>query len=176
MHIFQHNKATIYSPGPAPRRTFRDRSPPIHCLRPSPKREFCPSERGLCPKESIRLGATGVQFEAWDSQNTGYYPRIRVQELFFRRFCFKDSFFCGLSQKSCKFERFLKWKPFFFRFSPQSSWNFAIKTFVYGPHFQIQSIKVFMLPQNLFMPPPVTLSWRRAWYSLKNCFLIQRVR
>ena len=50
---------------------------------PSPERELCPPKRGFCPEESNRLGATGVQFESWEFQNTGYHPRIREQELFF---------------------------------------------------------------------------------------------
>ena len=48
---------------------------------------------GLRPEEINGLGATEVQFEAWDSQNTGYHPRIRAQELFFRRFSNKDRLF-----------------------------------------------------------------------------------
>ena len=36
----------------------------------TPKRKLCPFKRGLCPKEINRLGATGVQIEAWDSQKS----------------------------------------------------------------------------------------------------------
>ena len=77
-----------------------------HCLRPGakggipgsclPKWNLCPPKRGLCPKESNRLDATGVQFEAWDPQNTDHPPRIREQEPFFRRFCGEDLFFVFL--------------------------------------------------------------------------------
>ena len=43
----------------------------------APLNENCaPPKRELCPKELNRLGATGVQFEAWESQNTGYHLRI----------------------------------------------------------------------------------------------------
>ena len=51
-----------------------------------------PPKRGLCPKESNTLGATEVQFEAWDSQDTGYHPRIHEQELFFVDFVMKTLF------------------------------------------------------------------------------------
>ena len=64
--------------GPAPRGALRGRAP--KSLLVSPK-------RGLCPEEINRLGATGVQIEPRDSQNTAYHPKIREQELFFRRFC-----------------------------------------------------------------------------------------
>ena len=38
-----------------------------------PNENFAPPSGGLCPKEFIGLGATGVQFEAWDSQNDGWF-------------------------------------------------------------------------------------------------------
>ena len=36
---------------------------------PPPPNEYCASQTRIVPKESNRLGATGVQFEAWDPQN-----------------------------------------------------------------------------------------------------------
>ena len=101
-----------------------------------------PSKRGLCPKEINRLGATGVQFEAWDSQNTGYHSRINEQELLFHRFCNKDGLFlwlqpkihensrlhlrirenlhvfCDEDQNLWNFAYFLRWRPFFLVFTP----------------------------------------------------------
>ena len=44
------------------------------------------SKRRLCPEEIYRLGATGAQIEAYDSQIGAYRSRIREQELFFRSF------------------------------------------------------------------------------------------
>ena len=68
--------ATGGIPGPFP--------PSNHCLCPSPPQtRIVPPKRGLCPKESNRLGVTGVQFNAWGSKNTGNHPGIREQELFF---------------------------------------------------------------------------------------------
>ena len=46
-----------------------------------------PPKRGLCPEEINRLGATEVQIEALDSQNSAYRPSIREQEMFFWNFC-----------------------------------------------------------------------------------------
>ena len=54
----------------------------------APRNENCaPTKRGLCPEEINRLGAAGVQIEAYDSQIGLYRPRIREQEMFFRNFC-----------------------------------------------------------------------------------------
>ena len=39
------------------------------------------------------LGASGVQIEALDSQNSAYRPRIREQGLFFRSFCGTEDLF-----------------------------------------------------------------------------------
>ena len=65
-----------------------------HCLRPSakgafrgpclPKWELCPPKRGLCLKERSRLGAIGVQFEAWGP------PKILIITL---EFVSKNRFF-----------------------------------------------------------------------------------
>ena len=43
-----------------------------------------PPKQGLSPEEINRLGATGVQIEALDSQIGAYRPRIFKQELFSR--------------------------------------------------------------------------------------------
>ena len=51
------------------------------------KRKLCPPKRELCPKDLNRLGATGVQIEAKDTQIGVCRPRIREQELLFRNFC-----------------------------------------------------------------------------------------
>ena len=70
--------------GPAPRRGgIPGPCPPNHCLCP-PQKNCAPPQQKMCPKESNRLGATGIQFEAWDSQNTSYYPRIRENPGIFR--------------------------------------------------------------------------------------------
>ena len=53
------------------------------CLCP-PKRKFCPPpQQGLCCEEINRLGATGVQIEALDSQNSAYRPRILLARTVF---------------------------------------------------------------------------------------------
>ena len=57
---------------PAPRGGHsRAVSPPNDSLCPS-KRKLCPPKRGLCPEEIKRLGATGVQMEAKNSQISVY--------------------------------------------------------------------------------------------------------
>ena len=62
---------------------FRGRVPHITIC--APQTRIVPPKQGLCPKESIRLGSTGVRYEACVPQNTGNHPRFRVQVLFFRR-------------------------------------------------------------------------------------------
>ena len=92
---------------------------PPESLLVTPKREICPpneecgghfgamspqittcapqtrnvaTKRGLCPKESSWLDATGLQFGASDSQNIGHQPSNRGQELFFADFAMKTYF------------------------------------------------------------------------------------
>ena len=57
--------------------------PPKWLFLPPQTKIVPPPQRGLCPKEINRLGATGVQIEALDSQNSAYRPRICELELFF---------------------------------------------------------------------------------------------
>ena len=99
--------------------------PRNHCLRPSKRVLWSPKQR-LCLKECNRLGATGVQFEAWDPQTSGYQPRIREQELFFRWFCYKDLFSCCFTPKFAEIRAVFEKNTFFFFWSsPQASWKFA---------------------------------------------------
>ena len=63
-----------------------------------PKQEMCPPKRELCPKESNRLSANGMQFEALESQITDHHPRIREQELFFSHIL-QRCFFFGLQSR-----------------------------------------------------------------------------
>ena len=58
-----------------------------------PKREMCPPQAKIVSQKKYRLGATGVYFESRYHQISVHHPRIREQELFFRRFCYKDLFF-----------------------------------------------------------------------------------
>ena len=82
------HKLTVvrYDTGPTPRGGIQGPSPPPNNCLCLPKRKLCPPKRGLCPEEIHRIGASGVQIEALDSQNSAYHPRIREQELFFRNF------------------------------------------------------------------------------------------
>ena len=135
-------------------------------------------KRGLCPKESNKLGATGVHFEAWDFQDTGNHPRIRVQEQFFRRFCNADLFFflwfhpkicanlhcfwdedlfLSLLQDSWKSAHTSVWRPFFGLLPRILQWTPSLC----GPHSRIQSIKVFVPPKFVYASP-FTLFWHRA--------------
>ena len=68
----------------------------------------------MCPKEIYRLGATGMQIEAFDSQNSAYRPRFREQELFFRKFC-------GLTPDFVKLRVYFWPKTFFL--PPQHLWK-----------------------------------------------------
>ena len=97
--------------------------PPNNCFYP-PKREVSPPSEDCAPKETNRLGVTGVQFEAWDSQNTAYHPWIRKKELFFRRFCNKDRLFFWLHPKIHQFSLIIRGRPFFCS-STQMSRKFA---------------------------------------------------
>ena len=122
---------------------------------PPQTRELCSPKRGLCPKKSNKLGATGVQFKAWDSQNTGCHSRIREQELFFRRFCNKAPFFCGSTPEIVEICAFFEMKTFFyfiFGFHPKIRGNSRWKPLFFGPHFYIWSIELLCPPQNLFVP------------------------
>ena len=86
-------------------------------LEPCPPNETCDSpKRGLCPKESNKLGVTEVQLEAWGPQDTDYHPKISVQELFFRRFCNVEPFFCGFTPELVEIRTFSEMKIFFFCF------------------------------------------------------------
>ena len=140
-----------------------------------PKWELCPPKRRLYPKESNRLGATGMQFESVDSQNTGCHSRIREEEPFFRRFCNKDLFFRNFTQEIKEIRKFFEIKTFFFGLHPRFCGNLWWKLLSFGPHSRIWSIELFVPPQNLFMPP-VTLFWRRACTSPKFNSLFRSFR
>ena len=66
--------------------------PPNHCLHP-PNEKCAPPQAKIVSQRKHRLGATGVYFESGYHQINGHHPRIREQELFFRRCCDKDLFF-----------------------------------------------------------------------------------
>ena len=169
--------ATEGIPGPCP---------PKSLLVP-PKRELCPRKRGLCPEEINRFGATGVQIEAWDSQNTGYHPRIREQELF-RRIWNKHRLFLRPHPRIHETSRIVWDDDLFFWYSPHKSWKFARfwdenlnlwkfferKTFFFGlhlrirgcsrwtvflfsPHFRIQINRAFVPPSHAFLAPGLSL-------------------
>ena len=76
--------------------------------------------------EIDRLGATAVQLEARDSQNTGCHPRNREQSRSFRRFRNKHGLF-RFTPEFMKIHACLGIKTFFCLFwsSPQNSWKFA---------------------------------------------------
>ena len=56
-----------FYPGPAPRGHTGAVPPQITACAPH-KRNLYPPKRGLCPEEIKKLGATGVQIEAKDSE------------------------------------------------------------------------------------------------------------
>ena len=128
---------------------------------------MCLSKRGLYPKESNRLGASGVQFGAWDPQNTGHQPSICGQEPFFRRFYNKDLFLC-LNPRSRKiyasfFFFFLVFTQEFVEFCEY----FVMKTFFFMVFTLEFEGKKFLCPPKVCFcppppPPPVTLLWHRA--------------
>ena len=133
-----------------------------------PKRKLCPLKQGLCPEEINRLGATGVQIEAWDSQNSAYCCRIREQELFFSNFCVDSHriswniayilgrrlFFLSSPQNSWTIGQFLRWKPELVDIFGLKTFFFGLYLFWFDPHSWILINKVLVPPQNLFMPPP----------------------
>ena len=86
--------------GPAPWGAFRGCAAPNDCLCP-PNKSCAPPKQGLCPEEINRLGATGVQIEAWDSQNSAY--RFRIYG--------KSNIFLGYKPD---FGEIFNWRPFFF--------------------------------------------------------------
>ena len=93
---------------------FQGRAPQITaCV---PQTRIVPPERRLFPKESIKHGATRVQFEAWDSQNTDCYPRICEQELFFPDFALNIPFCCGFTPEIVDIRVFFEIKTFLFLF------------------------------------------------------------
>ena len=94
------------------------------------KRETCLPKRGLCPKESNRLGVTRVQFGVWVPLNTDHQYKIRGQEPLFRRF--RDEDFTPEFVEFCAY--------------------FAKKTF-FGLRARIWG-KNLIVPPKLFMPPP----------------------
>ena len=95
-----------------------------------PKRKLCPPKRRLCPKEINRLGATGEQIEASDSQNSAYcfefeskncclviFVRTRTDfHETLRIFWDEDLFFFFVPQNSWTIGRFLRWN--------QNLWTF----------------------------------------------------
>ena len=105
---------------PAPQGVFRDRAP---------KTRNVPPKRELCPKESNRLSANGMQFEALESQITDHHPRIREQELFFSHILQRHFFLVF----NLEFVKILTY--------------FDIKTF--GCWFTLSDSKV-----KVFLPPP----------------------
>ena len=113
------------------RRAFRGPAP-SQITACAPQARIVPPKRGLCPYESNRLDAIGVQFEVRDSQNIGHHPRICGLEPLFRRFHGEDLFFV-FTPESVEFRT-----------------CFAMKTFFFGLH----SRQSFCAPPKLFMPPP----------------------
>ena len=98
-------------------------------------------KRGLCSKESNKLSANGVQFEASEPQNTGHHLRIRKQELFF--------------------SHILQWRHFFLVFILEFV---EIPTyFAFWFTLSNSKLKAFVPPKKIVYAPPVTLLWRRAW-------------
>ena len=79
------------------RGALRGRASPNDCLYPQTK--FVPPQWGLCPEEINKLGATEMQIEAWDWQNTAYRFRIRGKS---------DNFW----DKNQNLWKFLNWRPF----------------------------------------------------------------
>ena len=154
---------------PARQRGHSGAVPPQTTACASPNENCVPPNGELCLKEFIWLGATGVQLETWDSQNTAYHFRIRGNLYIFGeetqnswkfayflrwwsfffglclRFYGNLRSFCDEDKNSWAFAYFLWWRPFFWSLA-QISWNFA------GPHFRIQTNKVLVPPPNLFMP------------------------
>ena len=129
---------------------------PKSLLVPQKNENCAPPSENRAPKKINRLGATGEQFEAWDSRNTANHPRFREQELFFRRFCNNDRLFFWFHPRIHENLRKF-WDEdlfFFFRSLPQISSNFAMNISFFGTHSRIQRNKVFVPLQNLFMPPP----------------------
>ena len=107
-----------------------------------PQTRILPPKRGLCPKESNRLGDTEVQFEARNSQDTCYHPRIREHELFFADFIIKTLFFWVSPRNSWKFAHFLNRRAFFClhpKFVKILAY-FEMKTFFFGLYSRFRGI------------------------------------
>ena len=136
-------------------RAFRNRAPQVTAS--APQTRNLPPKRGLCPKESNRFGANGVQFGAWDPLNTDNQPSICGQEPLFCRFCDEDLFFLffffGLHLRICRILCIFLEEDLFF--------------LVFTLEFEG---KLFLCPFKNYLCLPVTLLWRRAWSKYDKKF------
>ena len=164
-HMWSKRCAMRFTFRPGATRAFQGRASPNYCLC-FRKRELCPPKRGLCAGEINRLGATGEQFEAWDSQNTGCHPRIREQELFFCRFCYKYGLFLWFHPRFHGNSRIFWDEDFiYFLSSPQISSNFATNTFFLVYTLEFKEIKFSRHRKICLCPPPLVTLSRRWAYS-----------
>ena len=95
------------------------------------------------------------RFEPWGSQDIGYHPRIREQELFFCRFVIK-TLFCGFTPELVKSRAFFEMKSFFLYLYPRIRENpriFWDEDLFFGAHSRIQSIN-FLFSLKICLCPP----------------------
>ena len=97
------------------------------------------------------LGATEMQFEALDSQNTGCHPRIFEQELlFFADFAIKTHF-SWFHPRNREIRAFFEMKIFFLVFISEFVEIRDENLYFFGLHSRIRSIELFVPPSTKFV-------------------------
>ena len=112
------NRISFNSPnskaGPAPRGAFRGRARPNHCLCFPNKNCAAPPSEDCAPKKLTGSVLLECCSTPETPRNTGCHPRIREQELFFRRFCNKHGLFWWLYPRTHENSRMFGDEDFFF--------------------------------------------------------------
>ena len=156
-------------PGPALRGEDISEPCPPNLLLVAPQTRNVPPKRGLCPKESNKLRATGMQFGVWDLEI------LIINQVFMdkNRFFAMKTFFYFVFW----FTQILRRRPFFSVCTPEFveiCAYFVKKTFLcFGPHSRIGGKYVFVPPQKLFMLPQSRHSGSGTALNQMHYFLFQ---